>query len=351
MSLPIPDSSQQWRGQVAADQQRLRDGLSHLDNSIDSQQTANPEQIVAAARREADEIRAAATHVAREILQDARSEANLLDYERKMAVKDELDRRASLSQEIETTVDAAISALGKARELLATDDDVEAQAAGASRPNASVERPAEPTPNVPVSVQAPAWLERLKDPQRLVLGAWGGVMLVIVLMLTGLPTSRSSPDAPLTAVQGIQLDVSEPQASSPVSAVVATAAADEISVATPTRQGAPQAAELVITLRALRECWVSTAADGGSARERLLQPAETVIVRADEELVLRVGNAAALSLKINDQPAAPLGAEGQVVTRRISLSNYRSLLLGAQDTSSLSRAGVGTASRPSAAFE
>ena len=67
--------------------------------------------------------------------------------------------------------------------------------------------------------------------------------------------------------------------------------------------------------------------DGGQRLERLLKPDETVILHAHDEVVLRVGDAGALSVLVNNQPMRPLGAAGQVVTRRISRENYLSMLV------------------------
>ena len=97
------------------------------------------------------------------------------------------------------------------------------------------------------------------------------------------------------------------------------------SVALP---GAAAVDGLLITLTARRPCWVRTAVDGNEPVERLLQQNDTMLVRAKDEAVLRVGDAAALSVLINSQPAKPLGAPGQVVTTRITRTNYPSFLSG-----------------------
>jgi Domain of unknown function (DUF4115) len=83
---------------------------------------------------------------------------------------------------------------------------------------------------------------------------------------------------------------------------------------------------LVITVTATRSCWIGTTIDGGQRLERILKPDETVMLHAHDEVLLRVGDAAAISVLINNQPMKPLGGSGQVVTRRISRSNYSSLL-------------------------
>jgi hypothetical protein len=68
--------------------------------------------------------------------------------------------------------------------------------------------------------------------------------------------------------------------------------------------------------------------DGNQPIERLLQPNETIVLRAREEVFLKVGDAAALSVLINDQPAKTLGTNRQVVTRLITRANYSSYLAG-----------------------
>jgi DivIVA domain-containing protein len=85
---------------------------------------------------------------------------------------------------------------------------------------------------------------------------------------------------------------------------------------------------LLLTLIARGSCWIRTTVDGEPPRERLLRPNDTIWLRAKEEAVLRVGDAAALSLLINNQPAKPLGAAGQVITTRITRVNYPNFLFG-----------------------
>jgi hypothetical protein len=66
--------------------------------------------------------------------------------------------------------------------------------------------------------------------------------------------------------------------------------------------------------------------DGQRKLERLLRRGETTILHARDEVVLKAGNAGALSLTINGLAAAPLGRRGQTVTTRITMANYKRLL-------------------------
>jgi cytoskeletal protein RodZ len=83
---------------------------------------------------------------------------------------------------------------------------------------------------------------------------------------------------------------------------------------------------LVLTVTARRACWIGSTLDGGQRLERMLMANETIMLRATNEAVLRVDDGTALSILINNQPAKPLGAAGQVVTQRITRANYKSLL-------------------------
>jgi DivIVA domain-containing protein len=89
---------------------------------------------------------------------------------------------------------------------------------------------------------------------------------------------------------------------------------------------AQQVEGLLLTLTAQGACWIRTIIDGNPPLERLLKPNETLLLRAKDEVVLRVGDAAALSLTINNQLAKPFGAPGEVVTTRITRSNYLGFL-------------------------
>ncbi len=91
---------------------------------------------------------------------------------------------------------------------------------------------------------------------------------------------------------------------------------------------ADPAGDLMLTLIARGPCWVRTTVDGKPPSEQLLRANETIVVRAKDEAVLRVGDAAALSLLINHQAAKPLGAPGQVITTRITRKNYVEFLAG-----------------------
>jgi cytoskeleton protein RodZ len=69
---------------------------------------------------------------------------------------------------------------------------------------------------------------------------------------------------------------------------------------------------LVLTLTAQADCWVEVRADGETVVNRVLAQGESQTFEAHGELVLSVGNAGGLAIKVNDRPALPLGRSGEV---------------------------------------
>jgi DivIVA domain-containing protein len=77
------------------------------------------------------------------------------------------------------------------------------------------------------------------------------------------------------------------------------------------------AAGLTIHIKPLRRCWVRVVVDGRTdARE--LQPGEDIVLNARQTIVLRAGDAGALSIEVNGRVLPPLGLDGQVVERRFT---------------------------------
>ena len=69
---------------------------------------------------------------------------------------------------------------------------------------------------------------------------------------------------------------------------------------------------LVLTVTAQADCWVEVRADGATVVNRVLAQGESQTFEADGEIVLSVGNAGGLSIRVNDRPALPLGRSGEV---------------------------------------
>jgi len=69
---------------------------------------------------------------------------------------------------------------------------------------------------------------------------------------------------------------------------------------------------LVLTMTAQADCWVEVRADGATLVNRVLAQGESQTFEARGEIVLSVGNAGGLSIRVNDRPALPLGRSGEV---------------------------------------
>jgi cytoskeletal protein RodZ len=107
------------------------------------------------------------------------------------------------------------------------------------------------------------------------------------------------------------------QASAPAQAVP-SAAGVVTATATPS---------LRMTLTATAPCWVRASLDETRSFERTLQPGEHADLQAENSIVLKVGNAGALTFTLNGVAGRSLGAHGRVVTERIDRTNLESYVL------------------------
>jgi len=139
-------------------------------------------------------------------------------------------------------------------------------------------------------------------PRGLAANAAVGVAAAALLVFFLWPT-------PQPAAQAQQSPQTEPPVESARPASAAPAAAVQSDVVP---------AGLTMTLVASGQCWIRAVADGAKTIERILRAGETVELRGENQIVLRVGDAAAVRVTINGQAMAPLGARGEVITHRFS---------------------------------
>lgn len=103
----------------------------------------------------------------------------------------------------------------------------------------------------------------------------------------------------------------------------------ETTPAATTAPAVPPAAaqdRLTVGLTVRSPCWVSATVDGQKTIERLLQAGERQTIDVRREMVLTAGDAAAIVLTLNGADAKPLGKAGEVVTRRLNLTNFKDYL-------------------------
>jgi len=90
-------------------------------------------------------------------------------------------------------------------------------------------------------------------------------------------------------------------------------------------QGLPADGRIRVVLSPRAECWLSARLDGEPGVSRLLAAGEEITLEADQEIVLKLGDAGAVSITVNGEPMRVLGRPGEVVTARIAqdtLSEY-----------------------------
>jgi len=98
----------------------------------------------------------------------------------------------------------------------------------------------------------------------------------------------------------------------PAPAASAVLPSDRVYPPPVAREASPVRDTLLLTMTAQQECWVEARADGETIINRVLAEGESETLEARGEIVLSVGNAGGLSIRVNDQPGLPLGRSGEV---------------------------------------
>jgi len=83
---------------------------------------------------------------------------------------------------------------------------------------------------------------------------------------------------------------------------------------------------LIMVIEPHADCWISLTVDGAKVPSEVLASGERRELKAAREIVVTVGDGAACVYTLNGTPGRALGAPGEVVTRRISVENYRTYL-------------------------
>ena len=88
----------------------------------------------------------------------------------------------------------------------------------------------------------------------------------------------------------------------------------------------PQTDLLMMVFEPLGDCWISLTVDDDAERSELLSGGQRRVFRADREIVVTLGDAAACVFTLNGSKGRLPGGPGQVVTRRITHDNFRTFL-------------------------
>ena len=139
-----------------------------------------------------------------------------------------------------------------------------------------------------------------------------GVVVPVVALAVWFVSGRQAPlesTLPAARISAVSPEIPPPM---PVRAAADAVPALGSVPAEPEGEG-----PLTLQVLARADCWVTVVADGREALARLLAAGDEEAVRARRELRVTVGDATAVSLRLNGMPVRSLGRRGQVVTLRI----------------------------------
>ena len=74
------------------------------------------------------------------------------------------------------------------------------------------------------------------------------------------------------------------------------------------------------------DCWVSVTVDGEPTFSGLMRAGDKRQISAHDEISLNVGDAGAFAYTLNGREGRPLGAPGEVVSKRITLAESKNYI-------------------------
>ena len=132
---------------------------------------------------------------------------------------------------------------------------------------------------------------------------------------------RSSDTTPDAARSTTPAPASESSAAAPPAASPAASSTPATTPPTPAASAAAPSSNLSLLVEARRSAWLRSTVDGESDSGRTLAEGETFRITARRSVSLRVGDAGAVYVSVNNGNALPLGSAGQVVTRQFVVEN------------------------------
>ena len=144
---------------------------------------------------------------------------------------------------------------------------------------------------------------------RLILVALPIIGLVVYYGTQRAQTPVALSDAPAGVVEAPP----PPLATSPV--------VPEAAVAAPAAPAVTKPSGLTMEIAPRGTCWVSVTVDGEPTFSGLMNAGDKRVIQAMEQILLNVGDAGVFIYTLNGRAGRPLGAPGEVVSTRITLSN------------------------------
>lgn len=143
--------------------------------------------------------------------------------------------------------------------------------------------------------------------------------------------SASPPPAPVTTVTppapAAQHQAPAEVATSNTPAAVPQPAPEPPPVVVAEPAPPPTGQMLTLDVEAREQTWIKVTTDGNAVNTgELLEPGMTRKFTAESSLNISTGNAAGVTLKVNDMPLKPLGKSGQVRTVTITTANLKDFI-------------------------
>jgi cytoskeletal protein RodZ len=138
---------------------------------------------------------------------------------------------------------------------------------------------------------------------------------------------QSAVGSPQSAVGGRQSAVSSPQPAVEAAAAPKAPSAVEVRARATEPVAAVPADRFIVQVTVARQSWVAAIVDGSRAAQREFKPGEEVTFEVRKEIVLTAGDAGGVSVTFNGLPTRPLGGNGQVVTWRVNLADFKTYLV------------------------
>jgi cytoskeletal protein RodZ len=160
------------------------------------------------------------------------------------------------------------------------------------------------------------------------------VETAVRLVLVSLPIAglvvyygmRSAPEAPPAAPTAVVSSAEPGRGADPDFDRGPTSELSRGSDPVPAAVTPAQPASLTLNILPKGPCWISLTVDGQPSFSGLMNPGEQRQVTAHEEILLNIGDAGVFAYTLNGAPGRPLGAPGEVVSRRITLADYKNYL-------------------------
>jgi cytoskeletal protein RodZ len=148
-------------------------------------------------------------------------------------------------------------------------------------------------------------------------------VLAVAIAIFYIVSRDSSRHADIPVAPPVTAPATKPEPSPPPTSEPAVPAATPAPTETEPAPAAITTQALTLDVGAHEKTWIKVASDGNNASAEILEPGMTRKFTAASSLYISIGNAAGLSLKVNDMPLKPLGKSGQVRSLTITPANLK----------------------------